>query len=152
MKYFGLALFTIALSMGSCSWKGSSRTSDKSSSLVKISQFDRAGFCDFMIDKNGGYHAVFQESPAIGKPVFIYYSSSTDQGASWSKPVAVAMKIPESSGYARKNRTAVARLVIGNGLGIQLQRHDVTVPVLDGPGGYGIGTLFYKVLNGGTVE
>src|ERR1700710_1903136 len=70
--------------------------------VVKISQFDHAGMCDFLIDKNGSYHAVFQENPAIGKPVFIYYANSKDKGASWSKPIALSDDgTGASSGYAR---------------------------------------------------
>ena len=30
-----------------------------------VSQFERAGMCDLLIDKAGVYHAVFQESPDI---------------------------------------------------------------------------------------
>lgn len=117
----------------------------------KISQFEKAGLCDFLIDKNGVYHAVFQESPAIGKPLFIYYSSSTNKGTSWSKPITLSNdNSGNGAGYPRI-------LQDGNGLiyaiwkryGSTVSQYPVPELILDGPGGYSMGTIFYKALSGG---
>ncbi len=116
----------------------------------KISQFEQAGYSDFLIDKAGAYHVVFQESPDIGKPVFIYYSTSTDQGGSWSKPVNISNdNTGNGSGYARI-------LQDGSGTLYAIWKRYGTVQYLqreaylDGPGGHDLGTISYSVLNGGT--
>jgi hypothetical protein len=117
----------------------------------KISQFERAGLCDFLIDKSGTYHVVFQESPANGKPLFIYYSSSTNKGASWSKPVTVSNdNTGNGSGYTRILQDGSGQIyAIWKRYGNTARQYPVPEVTLDGPGGYGMGTLFYKVLNGG---
>lgn len=46
-----------------------------------LSQFQRATYSDLLIDNSGMYHAVFLESPAIGKPRFVYYTFSSNGGA-----------------------------------------------------------------------
>ena len=35
---------------------------------VKLSQFEKASYCDLMIAKDGTDHAVFLEKPDFGKP------------------------------------------------------------------------------------
>jgi hypothetical protein len=122
---------------------------DGKATVLKISQFDHAGMCDLLIDKNGTYHAVFQENPAIGKPVFIYYSNSKDKGASWSKPVALSDDgTGASSGYARILQDGKGSIyAIWKRYG-NTANGDIDSPTLDGPGGYGVGTLFYKVFAG----
>ncbi len=62
----------------------------KAYSQPKISQAEGAGTSDLLIDRNGVYHAVFQENPDRDKPVFIYYSTSANSGATWSKPVTIS--------------------------------------------------------------
>ena len=116
----------------------------------KISQFERAGYCDFLIDKAGVYHVVFQESPAIGKPVFIYHSTSSDKGNSWSKPVNISNdNTGNGSGYARLLQDGSGTLYAiwkryGSAQFLQGEAY------LDGPGGTDLGTISYSVLNGGT--
>ena len=155
MKYY-ISILLAATVFTACSQSNKSKDHKSSSSgqadkVIKISQFNMAGYCDFLIDKSGIYHTVFQESPDIGKPNFIYYATSTDKGASWSKPIALSDdNSGAGSGYARI-------LQDGNGAIYAIWKrygntttHDLTTPTLDGPGGYNFGTLFYKVLNGGT--
>jgi len=115
---------------------------------VLISQFERVGYSDLLIAKNGTYHAVFQESPANGKPIYIYYSQSSDEGKSWSKPITLSDDgTGNGSGFAR---------IIEDGQGLiyaiwkrygssKVPQPDAS---LDGPGGYVAGTLMYKVLQG----
>jgi hypothetical protein len=116
----------------------------------KISQFEKAGYSDFLIDKAGTYHVVFQESPDNGKPVFIYYSTSTDKGSSWSKPVNISNdNTGNGSGYARILQDGSGTLYAiwkryGNAQLLQREAN------LDGPGGHDLGTITYSVLNGGT--
>lgn len=117
----------------------------------RLSQFERALESDLLIDKNNNLHVVYQESADFGKPIFIYYTSSTNNGASWSKPITLSndetgngsgppVIVQDGSGaiYAIWKR-------YGN-KGSKYPAPDVT---LDGRGGYGNGTLFYKVLQGG---
>jgi hypothetical protein len=116
-----------------------------------VSQFERAGMCDLLIDKAGVYHAVFQESPDRDKPTFIYYAVSNNKGATWSKPVSLSN---DNSG----NGAGYPRIIQdGNGViyaiwkryGKTKSEYPITDYVVDGPGGFAAGTLFYKALTGG---
>lgn len=117
----------------------------------KVSQFERAGLCDLLIDKNGIYHAVFQESPDIGKPTFIYYAVSVTKGASWSKPVTISNdNTGNGAGYPRILQDGAGIIyAIWKRYGNKASQYPIGEVLLDGPGGYSEGTLFYKVLNGG---
>ncbi|MEP6673641.1 MAG: hypothetical protein ABJA78_00740 [Ferruginibacter sp.] len=117
----------------------------------KISQFERAGLCDLLIDRSGVYHAVFQESPANGKPLFIYYASSSNKGASWSKPVTISNdNTGNGASYPRILQDASGKIyAIWKRWGKSTSQYPVTETILDGPGGYSFGTLYYKVMNGG---
>jgi hypothetical protein len=118
----------------------------------RISQFERAGLCDLLIDKSGIYHAVFQESPANGKPVFIYYSNSANKGATWSKPITLSNdNTGNGAGYPRILQDGAGRIyAIWKRYGHSGSNYPVSDEILDGPGGYSLGTIFYKVLSGGT--
>ena len=153
MKRLFIFLIPFLILFNSCRHRGPSGVVSSSTgkdSILKISQFDHAGMCDFLISKDGVYHTVFQESPGIGKPVFIYYSNSADKGGSWSKPVALSDdNSGNSSGYARILQDGSGSIyAIWKRYGNDAT-HDVMAPTLDGPGGYSEGTLFYKVLSGG---
>lgn len=119
----------------------------------KISQFEKAGLCDLLIDKSGVYHAVFQESPDFGKPLFIYYSSSTNKGATWSKPITLSNdNTGNGAGYPRILQDGSGRIYaiwkrFGSSLASQYPKAE---SLLEGPGGYTPGTVFYKVLSGGS--
>ncbi|RZM20963.1 MAG: exo-alpha-sialidase [Pedobacter sp.] len=123
---------------------------DNAEAQQKISQFERAGLCDLLIDKAGVYHAVFQESPAIGKPMFIYYSSSANKGASWSKPVNISNdNTGNGAGYPRILQDGSGRIyAIWKRYGTTTSRYPIPDVILDGPGGYTVGTIFYKTLSG----
>jgi hypothetical protein len=118
---------------------------------VKLSQFEKAGYCDLLIAKDGTYHAVFLEQPDYGKPVFVYYSSSTNKGKSWSSPVTV-------SNDGTGNGASIPKLIQdGSGTIYAIwkrygssnkNKYPVNETLLEGTGGYTIGTLFYAVLNG----
>ena len=142
-----LLLLFLSFLATACSYSGNSVNAQGG----KVSQFERAGFCDFLIDKNGVYHAVFQESPANGKPMFIYYASSSDKGATWTKPVTLSNdNTGNGSGYARILQDGRGIIyAIWKRYGNTATQYPVSEALLDGPGGYTVGTLFYKVLNGG---
>jgi len=116
-----------------------------------ISQFEKAGWSDLLIDKNGVYHAVFQEYPDIGKPLFIYYSSSANKGATWSKPIALSYdNTGNGAGYAKIIQDGSGRIyAIWKRYGKSAGEYPKQFETLDGPGGYAMGTLYYKVLSGG---
>jgi len=130
---------------------GCSGNTSEAQMQQKISQFERAGLCDFLIDKSGVYHVVFQESPANGKPVFVYYSSSSNKGVTWSKPITLSNdNSGNGAGYARILQDATGNIyAIWKRYGNTESQYPEPEPILDGPGGYLCGTLFYKVLSGG---
>jgi len=118
---------------------------------ITISQFERAGESDFLIDQNNNYHVVFQESPAIGKPVFIYYTMSANNGISWSKPITLSN---DGTGNGASPPSLIqdgsgAIYAIWKRYGNKGSKYPAPDVSLDGRGGYVNGTLFYKVLQGG---
>ncbi len=145
-----LCLVCLALGLQQCHPKDPQPTGSVADK--KISQFERAGYCDFLIDKAGTYHVVFQESPDNGKPVFIYYSTSTDKGSSWSKPVNISNdNTGNGSGYARILQDGSGAIyAIWKRFGNTAAQYPVGEVLLEGPGGYEMGTVTYSVLNGGT--
>lgn len=118
----------------------------------KISQFEQAGYCDLLIDKAGRHHVVFQENPAIGKPVFIYYTTSADGGNNWSKPISLSNdETGNGAGYPRILQDGSGMFyAIWKRYGDTADQYPKPEELLDGPGGYAMGTVFYSVLNGGT--
>lgn len=123
------------------------------SNEVTLSQFEKAGYCDLLIAKDGTYHSVFLEQPDYTKPVFVYYSSSTNKGKSWSVPVAI-------SNDGTGNGSAIPKLIQDGGGTIYAiwkrfgssdkAKYPIASTTLEGTGGYAVGTLFYAVLNGNT--
>ena len=117
---------------------------------VTISQFQKATYSDLLIDSSGTYHAVFLESPAIGKPRFVYYSTSSNGGRGWSKPVTI-------SNDGTGNGSSAPRLIqdrsgtiyaIWKRWGTKESRYPVPDTILEGTGGSSIGTLFFVTLGG----
>ena len=127
------------------------------SDAIRISQFERAGYSDFIVDQGGNFHAVFLESPDIGKPIFVYYSTSTNKGKSWSKPVSISNDLTGNGcAYPRIIRDAGGNIyAIWKRYG-NYNNGGATTPVtdviLEGLGGYTVGTLYYAILNGGTFS
>ncbi|MEO7309654.1 MAG: sialidase family protein [Chitinophagaceae bacterium] len=117
----------------------------------RISQFEKAELCDLLIDKAGVYHAVYQEKPDFGKPVFIYYTASSNRGATWTKPITLSNdNSGNGSGYPRILQDGSGRIyAIWKRYGTSDAKYPQQEPYLDGPGGKDPGTVFYKVLNGG---
>ncbi len=120
-------------------------------SAQTLSQFEKAGLVDMLIDKSGKYHAVFQEYPDHGKPVFIYYTSSSNRGGTWTKPVNISNdNSGNGAGCPRILQDAAGNIyAIWKRYGNTKSNYPVASVILDGPGGYTFGTLFYKVLQGG---
>ena len=120
---------------------------------VKLSQFEKAGYSDLLIAKDGTYHAVFLENSDYGKPVFVYYTSSSNKGKSWSTPVTV-------SNDGTGNGASIPKLIQdGSGTIYAIwkrfgssskSQYPIPETTLEGTGGYNVGTLFYAVLNGNT--
>jgi hypothetical protein len=118
---------------------------------VALSQFEKAGYCDLLIAQDGNYHAVFLENSDYGKPVFVYYTSSSNKGKSWSTPVTI-------SNDGTGNGSSIPKLIQdGSGTIYAIwkrygssdkSKYPVAETILEGTGGYTIGTLFYAVLNG----
>jgi hypothetical protein len=118
---------------------------------IKLSQYEKAGYCDLLIAKDGTYHAVFLENLDFGKPVFVYYSSSSNKGKSWSAPITV-------SNDGTGNGASIPKLIQdGSGTIYAIwkrygnsdkNQYPVNETLLEGTGGYTIGTLYYAVLNG----
>jgi len=117
---------------------------------VTISQFKMASYADLLIDRGGAYHAVFLETPAIGKPVFVYYTRSTNQGRSWTKPVTISNdETGNGSGYPRLIESGGGEVfAIWKRFGNTASRYPAKDGLLEGPGGYYAGTLFFRVVSG----
>lgn len=121
-----------------------------SANAQKLSQFEKAGLVDMLIDKAGRYHVVFQESPDYGKPTYIFYTMSTNRGASWTKPVNLSNdNTGNGAGYPRIIQDGGGNIyAIWKRYGNTKSGYPVPSVILDGPGGYAAGTIFYKVLQG----
>ncbi len=113
-----------------------------------LSQFEHAGLVDFLIDKTGKYHAVFQENSSYGKPVFIYYTTSINKGVTWAKPVNISNdNTGNGSGNPRILQDVAGNIyAIWKRYGNTESKYPIPDVTLDGPGGYTFGTIFYKVL------
>lgn len=140
-----------ALSLFGC--KLSPNVADPKTEEIKLSQFEKAGYNDLLIAKDGVYHAVFLENSDYGKPVFVYYASSSNKGISWSSPVTI-------SNDGTGNGSSIPKLTQdGSGTIYAIWKQygsssksqsPIAETTLEGTGGYNIGTLFYAVLNGNT--
>lgn len=129
--------------------------SDSPTKETKLSQFEKASYCDLLVAKDGNYHAVFLEQPDYGKPVFVYYSSSSNKGKSWSAPITI-------SNDGTGNGASIPKLIQdGSGTIYAIwkrygssdkNQYPVNETLLEGTGGYTIGTLFYAVLNGSSFS
>jgi hypothetical protein len=95
---------------------------------------------------------VFQETPDYGKPTFIYYTSSANRGATWSKPVTLSNdNTGNGAGYPRILQDGSGRIyAIWKRYGSSTGKYPQKEANLDGPGGQDNGTVMYKVLSGGT--
>jgi hypothetical protein len=129
-------------------------TSQVISQDVTISQFKMASYSDFLIDRSGTYHAVFLETPDIGKPVFVYYTRSTNQGRAWTKPVTISNDgSGNGSGYARLIENGSGEVfAIWKRMGNTANLYPVANAILEGPGGYDPGTLYFRVVSGGGMS
>lgn len=110
--------------------------------MVKLSTFGRSEFCSIAAGPDGTLHAIFTDSPAIGKPHYLYYRASKDAGATWSDPKNLS---DDESGLS----AAYCRAIFdGNGRLYAIWKYHFN-ELLDGPGGYSAGVLAYRCLDGG---
>ena len=121
------------------------------SQLLKLSQFERALESDILIDNNNTTHVVYQESADFGKPIFIYYTASSNNGNSWSKPIAVSNdETGNGSGPPSIMQDGSGTIyVIWKRYGNKNSKYPSPEVTLDGNGGYANGTLYYKTLQNG---
>jgi len=117
----------------------------------RLSQFERALESDLLIDKNNNLHVVFQESADYGKPIFIYYTSSSNNGVTWSKPITLSNDETGNGGGPPSliQDGSGAIYAIWKRYGNKGSKYPAPDVSLDGRGGYVNGTLFYKVLQDG---
>lgn len=143
------SLLVIAVLTGACrpaggtGENGQKESGQISSAHVKLTEFDRAGYCDLAVAGDGAIHAVFTDSPDRFKPKYAYHRVSTDGGKTWS--VANNLSDDESgeeAGWLRANFDGKGRLYVV----WKYVEKDVS---LDGPGGYAKGRLVYRVFEGG---
>jgi hypothetical protein len=114
----------------------------KALSAVKLSAYDGAAYCDLAVAADGTFHALYTESPAIGKPVFLYHRSSPD-GVTWSPPTNLSDdESGRDSGYCRA-------VVDGRGRVYAVWKFVPARTMLDGPGAVEPGQLVYRCLDGG---
>lgn len=134
----GLSLVALTLAGGcrACAAAGSAPT--------KLSQYDRAEFCDLALGPDGALHAVFTEQPALDKPKYLYHRTSTDNGKTWS--AANNLSDDESGNDASYGRV----IVDGSGRLYAVWKYVRKGALLDGPGGIAPGILVFRSLAGGT--
>lgn len=110
---------------------------------VKLSQYDRAEYCDLAAGTDGALHAVFTDQPARDKPKYLYYRASSDGGKTWSE--AKTLSDDESGNAASYGRLAID----GKGRVYAVWKYVGSQELLDGPGGHANGRLAYRCLEGG---
>jgi hypothetical protein len=111
--------------------------------VVKLTQYDLAGFCDIAASPDGTLHAAFTERPAHGRPLYVYYRSSSDGSRTWTETVNLS---DDESG----NDAGYARLFLdGKGRLYAAWKYIALNSLLDGPGGHARGRLVYRCLEGG---
>lgn len=111
---------------------------------VKLSQYDKAQYCDLCVGADGTIHAVYNESPVNGKPNYLYYRASTDGGATWSEAKNLS---DDESGDA----ASYARIIAdGKGRVYAVWKSLKPANWLDGPGGAAVGKLYFRCLENGT--
>ena len=116
----------------------------KSNTPIKLSQYDKAGYCDLAITPDGTLHAVFNEAPDARKPAYLYYRSSTDGGATWSESKNLS---DDESG----NTASYARVIVdAKGRIYAVWKYIGKNQILDGPGGTAAGILAIRCLEAGT--
>lgn len=116
----------------------------KPADLVKLSQFGHAGSCSMAVAGDGTIHAVFSDFKEYGKPAFLYYRSSKDDGATWSD--AKVLSDDESvlsAGFCRV-------LIDGKGRVYAIWKYINPNELLEGPNGPANGILVYRVLESGS--
>lgn len=110
---------------------------------VKLTAFDRAGFCDLAVDSDGTLHAVFSDRPAWDKPKYLYHRLSTDGGKTWSPANNLSDdESGEEPGWLRAIFDGKGRLYV-------IWKYVEKDASLEGAGGYSKGRLVYRVLEGG---
>lgn len=110
---------------------------------VKLSQYDKAQFCDVCVTPDGTIHAVYNEAPVIGKAKYLYYRASTDGGTTWSPSKNLS---DDESG----NDASYARIVPdAKGRVYAVWKSTSPADWLDGPGGAAVGKLFFRCLENG---
>jgi hypothetical protein len=147
-------IYLILIAFFTFSCQNSESKSTTIDSETRLSQFERAGYSDLLIDKAGIYHAVFLESPAIGKPVFVYYCFSSNQGKSWSKPVTISNDgTGNGSSYPRIIQDGRGTIyAIWKRYGNSKSAYAIGETILEGTGGYNIGTIYFSTLNAGSFS
>ncbi|HEY1174069.1 MAG TPA: sialidase family protein [Verrucomicrobiae bacterium] len=112
--------------------------------MVKLSSSGLATYTDVLVGADGTIHSVYTERPAYGKPEYLYYRTSKDNGKTWSE---VKNLSDDESGHS----ASYMRLVQdGAGRIYCVWKYIGANEILDGPGGYAAGRIVYRCLEGGT--
>lgn len=133
-----------------------SSTSDGSANSLGLgaclSQYEHAAGSASVIGGDGTWHALFQDMPAYGKPVFIFHRASRDGGKTWSAPVNVSEDgTGNGSSYPRLGRDGQGN-VFAAWIRFGQDGRVIDSSTLDGPGGYVQGTLMLRKWGGSQWE
>lgn len=122
---------------------GAPATTSKPAELVELSQFGMANGCALAVGADGTIHVIFSDGKEYGKPAFLYYRASTDNGATWSAPITISDdESVLSAGHCRI-------FVDGSGRVYAIWKYTGLNELLEGPNGPANGVLAYRVLDGG---
>lgn len=119
--------------------------SGKPKDLVKLSQYESSVWSrctDLIVGPDGKIHAIFVEG-TTGKPAYLYYRASSDDGKTWSAPENL-------SDNEKNNDASYGRILVdGRGRVYAIWKYVAQGEILDGPGGQAAGKLSFRVLEGG---
>ena len=140
----GVAAIVIAAVIGCTGSASSGQAPAGAAPMIKLSQFDKARYCDVAVGAAGSLHAVFTEESPSTHVTYLYYRASTDGGRTWSAVKNLSDdETTNDASYSRviadaQGRVYVVWKYVGHGSNI------------DGPGGIAPGDLTFRALEGGT--
>jgi hypothetical protein len=115
----------------------------KPAEMVKLSTFGYAGYCSLATAADGTLHAIYTDAKAYGKPHYVYYRTSKDEGATWTEP----KNLSDDESGAGASWCQIK--IDGSGRAYAIWKYIDENTALDGPGGNAGGQIAVRCLDGG---
>jgi hypothetical protein len=140
----GVAAIVITAVMGCTGSASPGQAPNGAPPMAKLSQFDKAQYCDIAVGAAGSLHAVFTEESPSTQTTYLYYRASTDGGRTWSAVKNLSDdETTNDASYSRVMADAQGRVYV-------VWKYVGRGSLTDGPGGIAPGDLTVRVLEGGT--